>query len=322
MEKKKGLSILIGCLMFLTCFFSFGAVNPKKASAAHSDYIGQDCIYYFCDLYPSLTDDSVGTATGPDLTVLLDRQPVSDVEFSALVNSGYFSNISDCIVVLDFKTLIPSALGTLVDSLKDNDCTVILVTAEFHEFNASGLDIDEHYESDLQRFDAFLTNALRYIMDTDTLEGDVQILIDGNFITDGYVCYEDESIQNCPFATMFFDKLMGPFDFQNSNPPPYAYILKHAGGSSYIDLMTYSDTPKENVPTYAFGCWAMDSDFYNELMGLQNSGLLKECFVMEGSPITYSNPGLRCINEFNLASMYGYEVDESTDVRNLLYPYI
>lgn len=312
MEKKKRLSILMVCLMFLTCFFSFGTVKTNKVSAAMPEYIGQNCIYYFFDLYPSIDEATLTATYGSTYSILLDRQTVDEQGFADLIDDGYFSVLSDCIVVIDIKTFDPSAFNGLWQNLKQNDCTVILVTAEFYEASVSTSAVDEHYESDLDRFFAFVRNARIDIENNISQNENVQLLIDGNFITQENISYIDGSFVDCPFATILLDRFIGSS----------VSILVHTGGTNYVDLIEGGSAAIDaEKATFALGCSALDSDFYNHLSSLQNSSAIREIYLMEGSPIVISHPGLRVTTEWELAARYGYEGDEATELINLINPY-
>lgn len=324
MTKHKKLSILTAFFMLFACLFSFVGISKKNVSAAMPEYRGQSTIYYFCDLYPSIDYATLTSTFGNEPTVLLDRQGVDDEEFTALVNSNYFSPFSEGqVVVIDIKTFAPTSLFGLLGSLKQQGCTVVLVTAEHLEISADSSYVDVHYESNLERYEAFIYNSIRHI-EGHSGNSSIQLLLDNNMFNGENAGDWETLTANCPFSRILIEKLLlfqYGFEAPTIDTPKFVQLLLHIGDGEYIDLIGGSVTElEEYMPTYALGSWNLDSDFYDHLYYLHNVNRLQDTLVMEGNKIVYSSSGLPIITEFELAG--GWEADEATDLVHDIMPYV
>ena len=326
MTKHKKLSIFTAFFMLFACLFSFAGISKKNANAAMPGYTGQSTIYYFCDLYPSIDYATLTSNFGNEPTVLLDRQAVNNQEFTALVNSNYFSPFSEGqVVVIDIKTFVPTSLSGLIGSLKQQGCTVVLVTAEHLELSANSIYVDAYYESNLERYEAFIYNSIDHIKNQSG-NSSIQLLLDNNMFNGENAGDWDTLTANCPFSRILLERLLA-FDYafnpSEGEDSPVVQPLLHIGNGIYINLVEGGSpitTLDDSLTTYALGSWNLDSDFYDHLYYLHNANRLQDTLVMEGNKIVYSSQGLPIITEFELGG--GWEADEATDLVNDIRPYV
>ena len=323
---KKQFSFITALLfMLLSCFFSFGELAQTTAKAAMPGYSGQNCIYYYCDLYPSIDNTTLTNTYGPTPAFFLDRQALDNQEFTQLVNSGYFSSLEEGqTVIIDIKRFIPTSLGVLIGNLKNQGCTVILNTSQYLNCT-SDFGADEHTESTLERYEAFIDNVICEIS-AQNGNSPIQLLLDKNFFNIENISDLDTLISNCQFSKILIEGLAFHgyiFNSSEGNSNKLIRPLLLMDNGVYINLIDGgTETLDDNITTCALGCTNLDDDFYDALFNLQSISKLQASFMMEGTPINYSSSGLSIVTEFDLASRWGWEADEASDLIEYIDPYI
>ena len=313
--------VMMAVMMVFTGFATFGGVKVKKASALVPGYIHtSDSIYYFCDLYPSIDYDTLQSDYGTNMNIILDRQNVNNDEFEALIDSGYFSGLaSNSIFVLDIKTFKPDStvVSNLISNLRQVDgCKVVLVLPDTSDYSANQVEV--LCETNLSRMETFVENSLHHIYENSSNSyQNLKILIDPNFINASSY-YIENMLEESPFVGF----LLGTLGVINDDDVSQALnilnieISLYEGNGEYYNL--FGSYVGASYDTYAMGCWSIDSDFYNDLYAKQTNSELSLTFMMEGNPIVYGSSGLRIMDEWDLASAYGTEENESTQLASLM----
>lgn len=114
-----------------TCVAIFGGAG-QNAQALSPDYTGTpNTIYYFYDLYPTISPERLSAEFGT-YTVVYDRRISGQQSFTTLVNDGYFSGFAEeCVVIIDIKTFMPApmVLLDLFYSLKmEQECVTVFAS--------------------------------------------------------------------------------------------------------------------------------------------------------------------------------------------------
>lgn len=315
--------VMMAVMMVFTGFATFGGVKVKKASALVPGYIHtSNSIYYFCDLYPSIDYDTLQSDYGTNMNIILDRQNVNNDEFEALIDSGYFSGVApDSIFVLDIKTFKPDStvVSNLISNLRQVDgCKVVLVLPDTSDYSANQVEV--LCETNLSRMETFVKNSLLYMNGGVPSDyRNLKILVDPNFINASSY-YIENMLEESPFVGF----LLGTLGVINDDDVSQALNILNIeislceGNGEYIDLFGSGVDESATRETYAMGCWSLDSDFYNDLYAKQTNSELSLTFMMEGNPIVYGSSGLRIMDEWDLASAYGTEENESTQLASLM----
>lgn len=79
----------------------------EEVNALSPNYDGSD-VYYFCDLYPTLTYETFYNTFSA--SIYYDVRWVSDSEFYRDIEEHYFFTLNNRVVIIDIKTFIPDTL--------------------------------------------------------------------------------------------------------------------------------------------------------------------------------------------------------------------
>lgn len=155
--KKYFVTVALVFAMLIACVAFFGSTG-QNAQALSPDYTGtQNTIYYFYDLYPTISPERL-TAEFGTYTIVYDRQISDQQYFTTLVNNGYFSGFAEaCVVIIDIKTFKPSpaVLLDLFYSLKEEQMCVTAFATVYAQNDYSETDFLDYVDSFLcVNFDA------------------------------------------------------------------------------------------------------------------------------------------------------------------------
>lgn len=107
--KKFNLKILSVFLAIAIVVSGAAVVAPlgEEVNALSPNYDGSD-VYYFCDLYPTLTYETFYNTFSA--SIYYDVRWVSDSEFYRDIEEHYFYTLNNRVVIIDIKTFIPDTL--------------------------------------------------------------------------------------------------------------------------------------------------------------------------------------------------------------------
>ena len=100
----------------------------EEVNALSPNYDGSD-VYYFCDLYPTLTYENFSNTFSA--SIFYDVRWISDSEFYRDIEEHYFFTLNNRVVIIDIKTFIPETgiLSELFSHFKENNCVTGFVTS-------------------------------------------------------------------------------------------------------------------------------------------------------------------------------------------------
>lgn len=100
----------------------------EEVNALSPNYDGSD-VYYFCDLYPTLTYENFSNTFSA--SIFYDVRWVDQDQFREYIVYDYFYGLSNQVVIFDIKTFIPytDVLYELFLRLKENNCVTGFVTS-------------------------------------------------------------------------------------------------------------------------------------------------------------------------------------------------
>lgn len=282
----------------------------EEVNALSPNYDGSD-VYYFCDLYPTLTYENFSNTFSA--SIFYDVRWISDSEFYRDIEEHYFFTLNNRVVIIDIKTFIPETgiLSELFSHFKENNCVTGFVTSY------SESDFPDTYFLDC--VDIFVENAPSDKMDVyfsaafEDLEtngelSDTVYLLDGSvlnvyFIENrdfGALCATSRYLNKFIFDLLYFvsSTEYEIYDYQNALDEWNITILVYVGNNQFVDLATWErytfSSTQEILEEYekeyicSFGFDMFDEEFY---WFLYNNGVDLN-YLFEVTPLSYDCNGL------------------------------
>ena len=117
----KILSVFLAIAIVVSGAVVVVASPREEVNALSPNYDGSD-VYYFCDLYPTLTYENFSNTFSA--SIYHDVRWISDSEFYRDIEEHYFFTLNNRVVIIDIKTFIPETgiLSELFSHFKENNC--------------------------------------------------------------------------------------------------------------------------------------------------------------------------------------------------------
>ena len=124
----KILSVFLAIAIVVSGAVVVVASPREEVNALSPNYDGSD-VYYFCDLYPTLTYENFSNTFSA--SIYHDVRWISDSEFYRDIEEHYFFTLNNRVVIIDIKTFIPETgiLSELFSHFKENNCVTGFVTS-------------------------------------------------------------------------------------------------------------------------------------------------------------------------------------------------
>lgn len=310
--KKFNLKILSVFLAIAIVVSGAAVVAPlgEEVNALSPNYDGSD-VYYFCDLYPTLTYETFYNTFSA--SIYYDVRWVSDSEFYRDIEEHYFYTLNNRVVIIDIKTFIPETgiLSELFSHFKENNCVTGFVTSY------SESDFPDTYFLDC--VDIFVENAPSDKMDVyfsaafEDLEtngelSDTVYLLDGSVLNINFIINRD--FEALCTTSYYLNKLIYDLlyfvssieyeicDYQNALDEWNINILVYVGNNQFVDLTTWERytfySSQEILEEYekeyicSFGFDMFEEEFY---WFLYNNGVDLN-YLFEVTPLSYDCNGL------------------------------
>lgn len=290
---------------------AFVAPSGEEVNALSPNYDGSD-VYYFCDLYPTLTYENFSNTFSA--SIYYDVRWVDQDQFREYIFCDYFYGLSNQVVIFDIKTFIPytDVLYELFLRLKENNCVTGFVTSY------SESDFPDTYFLDC--VDIFVENApkdkiysffsavFEDLLNTNGKLSDTVYLLDGGVLNTYYLLYRDLGIL-CDTSNYFDSFLRNLLLYTESDETAIndcqrifdewnITILVYVGNNQFVDLTTwvrytFSSTQeilgeygKEHICSFGFDMF--DEEFY---WFLYNNGVDLN-YLFGVNPLDYDYNGL------------------------------
>ena len=310
--KKFNLKILSVFLAIAIVVSGAAVVAPlgEEVNALSPNYDGSD-VYYFCDLYPTLTYETFYNTFSA--SIYYDVRWVSDSEFYRDIEEHYFYTLNNRVVIIDIKTFIPytDVLYELFLRLKENNCVTGFVTSYSESDFPDTYFLDcvdifvENAPSD--KMDVYFSAAFEDL-DTNRELSDTVYLLDGsvlniNFIINrdfGALCTTSRYLNKFIFDLLYFvsSTEYEIYDYQNALDEWNITILVYVGNNQFVDLTTWErytfsssqeileEYEKEHICSFGFDMF--DEEFY---WFLYNNGVDLN-YLFGVNPLDYDYNGL------------------------------
>lgn len=310
--KKLNFKILSVFLAIAIVVSGAAVVAPlgEEVNALSPNYDGSD-VYYFCDLYPTLTYETFYNTFSA--SIYYDVRWVSDSEFYRDIEEHYFYTLNNRVVIFDIKTFIPytDVLYELFLRLKENNCVTGFVTS-YSENDFPDTDfldcVDifvENAPSD--KMDVYFSAAFEDL-DTNRELSDTVYLLDGSVLNINFIINRD--FEALCTTSYYLNKLIYDLlyfvssieyeicDYQNALDEWNINILVYVGNNQFVDLTTWERytfySSQEILEEYekeyicSFGFDMFEEEFY---WFLYNNGVDLN-YLFEVTPLSYDCNGL------------------------------
>ena len=310
--KKFNLKILSVFLAIAIVVSGAAVVAPlgEEVNALSPNYDGSD-VYYFCDLYPTLTYETFYNTFSA--SIYYDVRWVSDSEFYRDIEEHYFFTLNNRVVIIDIKTFIPETgiLSELFSHFKENNCVTGFVTSYSENDFPDTYFLDcvdifvENAPSD--KMDVYFSAAFEDL-DTNRELSDTVYLLDGSVLNINFIINRDfEALCTTSYYLnkLIFDLLYFVssteyeiYDYQNALDEWNITILVYVGNNQFVDLTTWERytfySSQEILEEYekeyicSFGFDMFEEEFY---WFLYNNGVDLN-YLFEVTPLSYDCNGL------------------------------
>lgn len=310
--KKFNLKILSVFLAIAIVVSGAAVVAPlgEEVNALSPNYDGSD-VYYFCDLYPTLTYETFSNTFSA--SIFYDVRWISDSEFYRDIEEHYFFTLNNRVVIIDIKTFIPETgiLSELFSHFKENNCVTGFVTSYSESDFPDTYFLDcvdifvENAPSD--KMDVYFSAAFEDL-DTNRELSDTVYLLDGSvlnvyFIENrdfGALCATSRYLNKFIFDLLYFvsSTEYEIYDYQNALDEWNINILVYVGNNQFVDLTTWERytfySSQEILEEYekeyicSFGFDMFEEEFY---WFLYNNGVDLN-YLFEVTPLSYDCNGL------------------------------
>ena len=289
---------------------AFVAPSGEEVNALSPNYDGSD-VYYFCDLYPTLTYENFSNTFSA--SIFYDVRWISDSEFYRDIEEHYFFTLNNRVVIIDIKTFIPETgiLSELFSHFKENNCVTGFVTSYSESDFPDTYFLDcvdifvENAPSD--KMDVYFSAAFEDL-DTNRELSDTVYLLDGSvlnvyFIENrdfGALCATSRYLNKFIFDLLYFvsSTEYEIYDYQNALDEWNINILVYVGNNQFVDLTTWERytfySSQEILEEYekeyicSFGFDMFEEEFY---WFLYNNGVDLN-YLFEVTPLSYDCNGL------------------------------
>lgn len=287
------------------------APSGEEVNALSPNYDGSD-VYYFCDLYPTLTYENFSNTFSA--SIYYDVRWVSDSEFYRDIEEYYFYTLNNRVVIIDIKTFIPETgiLSELFSHFKENNCVTGFVTS-YSESDFPDTDflacVDIFVENaPKDKIYSYFSAVFEDLRNTNGKLSDTVYLLDRGVLNTYYLLYRDLGIL-CDTSN-YFDSFLRNLllytegdetainDCQRIFDEWNITILVYVGNNQFVDLTTwvrytFSSTQeilgeygKEHICSFGFDMF--DEEFY---WFLYNNGVDLN-YLFGVNPLDYDYNGL------------------------------
>ncbi len=289
---------------------AFVAPSGEEVNALSPNYDGSD-VYYFCDLYPTLTYENFSNTFSA--SIYYDVRWISDSEFYRDIEEHYFFTLNNRVVIIDIKTFIPETgiLSELFSHFKENNCVTGFVTSysesdfpdtdfldcvDIFVENAPSDKMDVYFSAAFEDLDTNreLSNTV-YLLDRSVLN--VYFIENRDF---GALCATSRYLNKFIFDLLYFvsSTEYEIYDYQNALDEWNINILVYVGNNQFVDLTTWERytfySSQEILEEYekeyicSFGFDMFEEEFY---WFLYNNGVDLN-YLFEVTPLSYDCNGL------------------------------
>lgn len=282
----------------------------EEVNALSPNYDGSD-VYYFCDLYPTLTYENFSNTFSA--SIFYDVRWISDSEFYRDIEEHYFFTLNNRVVIIDIKTFIPETgiLSELFSHFKENNCVTGFVTSYSESDFPDTYFLDcvdifvENAPSD--KMDVYFSAAFEDL-DTNRELSDTVYLLDGSVLNINFIINRD--FEALCTTSYYLNKLIYDLlyfvssieyeicDYQNALDEWNINILVYVGNNQFVDLTTWERytfySSQEILEEYekeyicSFGFDMFEEEFY---WFLYNNGVDLN-YLFEVTPLSYDCNGL------------------------------
>ena len=310
--KKFNLKILSVFLAIAIVVSGAAVVAPlgEEVNALSPNYDGSD-VYYFCDLYPTLTYETFYNTFSA--SIFYDVRWVDQDQFREYIVYDYFYGLSNQVVIFDIKTFIPytDVLYELFLRLKENNCVTGFVTSYSENDFPDTYFLDcvdifvENAPSD--KMDVYFSAAFEDL-DTNRELSDTVYLLDGSVLNINFIinrdfealCTTSRYLNKFIFDLLYFVSSIEYeiCDYQNALDEWNINILVYVGNNQFVDLTTWERytfySSQEILEEYekeyicSFGFDMFEEEFY---WFLYNNGVDLN-YLFEVTPLSYDCNGL------------------------------
>lgn len=282
----------------------------EEVNALSPNYDGSD-VYYFCDLYPTLTYETFYNTFSA--SIYYDVRWVDQDQFREYIVYDYFYGLSNQVVIFDIKTFIPytDVLYELFLRLKENNCVTGFVTSYSENDFPDTYFLDcvdifvENAPSD--KMDVYFSAAFEDL-DTNRELSDTVYLLDGSVLNINFIINRD--FEALCTTSYYLNKLIYDLlyfvssieyeicDYQNALDEWNINILVYVGNNQFVDLTTWERytfySSQEILEEYekeyicSFGFDMFEEEFY---WFLYNNGVDLN-YLFEVTPLSYDCNGL------------------------------
>lgn len=310
--KKLNFKILSVFLAIAIVVSGAAVVAPlgEEVNALSPNYDGSD-VYYFCDLYPTLTYENFSNTFSA--SIFYDVRWVDQDQFREYIVYDYFYGLSNQVVIFDIKTFIPytDVLYELFLRLKENNCVTGFVTSYSENDFPDTYFLDcvdifvENAPSD--KMDVYFSAAFEDL-DTNRELSDTVYLLDGSVLNINFIINRD--FEALCTTSYYLNKLIYDLlyfvssieyeicDYQNALDEWNINILVYVGNNQFVDLTTWERytfySSQEILEEYekeyicSFGFDMFEEEFY---WFLYNNGVDLN-YLFEVTPLSYDCNGL------------------------------
>lgn len=306
----KILSVFLAIAIVVSGAVVVVASPREEVNALSPNYDGSD-VYYFCDLYPTLTYENFSNTFSA--SIYHDVRWISDSEFYRDIEEHYFFTLNNRVVIIDIKTFIPETgiLSELFSHFKENNCVTGFVTS-YSENDFPDTDfldcVDifvENAPSD--KMDVYFSAAFEDL-DTNRELSDTVYLLDGSVLNINFIINRD--FEALCTTSYYLNKLIYDllyfvssteyeiYDYQNALDEWNINILVYVGNNQFVDLTTWERytfySSQEILEEYekeyicSFGFDMFEEEFY---WFLYNNGVDLN-YLFEVTPLSYDCNGL------------------------------
>lgn len=306
----KILSVFLAIAIVVSGAVVVVASPREEVNALSPNYDGSD-VYYFCDLYPTLTYENFSNTFSA--SIYHDVRWISDSEFYRDIEEHYFFTLNNRVVIIDIKTFIPETgiLSELFSHFKENNCVTGFVTSYSENDFPDTYFLDcvdifvENAPSD--KMDVYFSAAFEDL-DTNRELSDTVYLLDGSVLNINFIINRD--FEALCTTSYYLNKLIYDLlyfvssieyeicDYQNALDEWNINILVYVGNNQFVDLTTWERytfySSQEILEEYekeyicSFGFDMFDEEFY---WFLYNNGVDLN-YLFGVNPLDYDYNGL------------------------------
>ena len=306
----KILSVFLAIAIVVSGAVVVVASPREEVNALSPNYDGSD-VYYFCDLYPTLTYENFSNTFSA--SIYHDVRWISDSEFYRDIEEHYFFTLNNRVVIIDIKTFIPETgiLSELFSHFKENNCVTGFVTSYSESDFPDTYFLDcvdifvEKAPSD--KMDVYFSAAFEDLETNGELSDTVYLLdrsvLNVYFIENrdfGALCATSRYLNKFIFDLLYFvsSTEYEIYDYQNALDEWNITILVYVGNNQFVDLTTWErytfSSTQEILEEYekeyicSFGFDMFDEEFY---WFLYNNGVDLN-YLFGVNPLDYDYNGL------------------------------